>query len=141
MDLEEVRILSVNTNYWEDEKSPDPITSEWQYNWIKDNLKECQFNKKKIIILAHIPFHNTAHFDKFKELFLEYRDTIAIILSGHEHDFTLFANVDYPEIRPWKTNIYYANEIASTALTPKSRIFNIQTRRSTDSTRINTIWF
>ena len=117
LDLDIVRVLSVNSNYFwshdysSDKSCRDPKARERQLVWLESNLEECSKIKKRVIIVAHIPFHVTAYKEELGELTWKYRDILSIIICGHMHPLHLYVSSDN------SSSIPYYNELAAQALT------------------------
>ena len=126
MDLPEVRVLSVNTNYWRELDTSDPQARDIQQTWLESNLAESRKQNKKVLIATHIPFHITAHNGTLDGLLKEYRDIISIVICGHVHSQSFYVS-NSEDVGP------YGNEIAAQALTsenmysPGISVFNINT--------------
>ena len=126
MDLPEVRVLSVNTNYWRNKETRDSKAQSMELAWIKSNLEVSRKQKKKVLIATHIPFHYTAHYATLGPLLKEYRDIVSIVICGHVHAEHFYVS-NSQDVGP------YGNEIAAQALSsqnmfsPGISVFNINT--------------
>ena len=111
MDLAEVRILSVNTNYWRYKEVRDEEIRADQYAWIEKHLEGASRINKKIMIVTHIPIHDCPEYDKlFYPLFYKYRETLSIVMAGHLHDLRYYAS-NHPTTGPFHAEV--ANQALS----------------------------
>ncbi len=93
VDYHGIRFIAFNNNFSDFDEFASPII---QYDWLSEQLKIANENRKKVILVMHEPpissswnnYMMSSRFllkDIFVPLFERYKDTIKLIISGHTH--------------------------------------------------------
>ena len=97
---DDIRILILNTLYFfeDNDKDNDPQAADDQFEWLEEQMRQCENYNRRVIIVYHVPFGDIIRYDgkqkeyirdkyqeKYTEICVKYRHVLLYSIGAHMH--------------------------------------------------------